>query len=216
MPGTVIFDMDGVLTDSEPVINESAVKALREHGVDAKPEDFIPFVGTGEDSYIGGVAEKYGLEYRPAMKQRVYEIYLDILPGRLRAFPGIHDLVETLRDQGWRVAVASSADRIKVEANLKAIDLPPSGFSVIVAGEDVVKKKPAPDIFLTAAERVGTVPRSCCVVEDAPSGIRAAKAAGMRCVAVAQTFTEDELRRESPDLVKATVAELIPDDFRTA
>jgi len=122
MPGIqgVIFDMDGVLTDSEPVINAAAIAGLREYGVCAAPEDFAPFVGMGEDRYIGGVAEKYGLAYLPEMKRRVYEIYLEILPAASIVFPGVHRLLSDVRDAGLSMAVASSADRVKVVANLEA------------------------------------------------------------------------------------------------
>jgi HAD superfamily hydrolase (TIGR01509 family) len=202
----VVFDMDGVLTDSEPVINAAAIAGLREFGIDPKPEDFLPFVGTGEDGYIGGVAARYGLAYVPEMKRRVYEIYLEILPGMIRAFPGVHELLRALMSREIRLALASSADRIKVEANLGAIGIAPSWFGAVVVGEDVELKKPKPDIFLTAARRLMVPPPACCVVEDAPSGIQAAKAAGMRCVAVAQTFAASVLREAGPDVILESVS----------
>src|SRR5512141_2349715 len=82
----VIFDMDGVLTDSEPLINAAAIAMFREKGLRVLPEDFLPFVGTGEDRYIGGVAEKYEfpLDVQQA-KKRTYEIYLDLVPTLLEA-----------------------------------------------------------------------------------------------------------------------------------
>ena len=81
----MIFDMDGVLTDSEPLINAAAVAMFRELGLLVQPDDFLPFIGTGEDRYLGGVAEKYGfLLDGPAAKKRTYEIYLDLVPTQLR------------------------------------------------------------------------------------------------------------------------------------
>src|SRR5690349_14212784 len=112
----VIFDMDGVLTDSEPLINAAAIEMVRELGWSVRPDDFVPFVGTGEDRYIGGVAELYGIPLDlPAAKHRTYEIYLDLVPKRLKAFPGAVSLVQTCRRTGLKIAVASSADRIKIE-----------------------------------------------------------------------------------------------------
>ncbi len=204
----VVFDMDGVLTDSESVINAAAIAGLREFGVAADPEDFLPFVGMGEDRYIGGVAEKYGVPFVPEMKRRVYEIYLEILPKMLRPFPGARDLVKRLYAAGIPLAVASSADRIKVEANLRAAGIPIERFSAVVAGEDVPRKKPDPAIFRIAAERLHLGPSQCCVVEDAPSGIQAAKRAGMRCVAVAQTFPPERLVGAEPDRIRPTVADI--------
>ncbi|GAF76154.1 unnamed protein product, partial [marine sediment metagenome] len=81
----VIFDMDGVLTDSEPLINEAAISTLKEYGIDAKPEDFDPFVGAGDERYIAGVAEHYELIFKPEMKSRMYEIYLNILPEKIKS-----------------------------------------------------------------------------------------------------------------------------------
>jgi len=203
----VIFDMDGVLTDSEPLINAAAVEMFREKGLVVQPEDFIPFVGTGENRYIGGVAEKYGFPLDIlAAKKRTYEIYLDLVPERLKAFAGAQPVVTTCRLAGLKTAVASSADRIKIEANLRKIGLPPESWDAIVTGEDVARTKPNPDIFLAAARLLRLAPRDCAVVEDAPNGIQAAKAAGMHCVAVAQTFPAEQLT--AADLVRRTLAEV--------
>ncbi len=192
----VIFDMDGVLTDSEPLINQAAVAMFRELGLPVQPEDFLPFVGTGEDRYIGGVAEKYGFPLDgPAAKKRTYEIYLDLVPRELKGFPGAHVLVKNCRLADLKVAVASSADLVKIEANLRQIELDPASWDAIVTGEDVVNKKPAPDIFLAAAAKLGVPPAACVVIEDAVNGVQAAKAAGMRCVAVAQTFPAEKLQQ---------------------
>lgn len=121
----VIFDMDGVLTDSEPLINEAAIAMFKEKGLDVQPDDFLPFVGTGEERYVGGVAEKYHFPLDPvAGKQRTYEIYFELVPSKLEAFPGVHELVNSCRQAVLRVAVASSADRLKVGINLQKIGLP--------------------------------------------------------------------------------------------
>jgi beta-phosphoglucomutase len=205
-----IFDMDGVLTDSEPLINLAAVTMFRELGVAVQPEDFVPFVGTGEDRYLGGVAAKYQFAVDLVLaKKRTYEIYLEFVPDRLLAFPGARQLVLACQQAGLKVAVASSADWIKIEANLLKIGLPPAGWDAIVCAEDVKLKKPAPDIFLAAGRKLGLEPAACVVIEDAVNGIQAAKAAGMRCVAVAQTFPAGQL--QEADLVAASVQELTPE-----
>jgi HAD superfamily hydrolase (TIGR01509 family) len=207
----VIFDMDGVLTDSEPLINAAAVAMFRERGLGVQPEDFLPFIGTGEDRYIGGVAQKYGFQLElSAAKKRTYEIYLDLVPTRLAAFPGAQALVHACRAAGLKIAVASSADRVKIEANLRWIGLPPELWDAVVTGEDVVNKKPAPDIFLAAARKLGLPAGACTVVEDAVNGIQAAKAAGTRCVAVAQSFKPELLH--AADVVRSTIADVtLPD-----
>ena len=161
----VIFDMDGVLVDSEPLINESAIVMFKEKGLIVQPDDFLPFVGAGEDRYIGGVAEQYGFPLDvPAAKKRTYEIYLDLVPSLLEAFPGVMDLIQDCRKAGLLLAVASSADFIKVRANLEKIGLPLQFWDTVLTGEAVLNKKPAPDIFLTAAQRIGVHPAECVVV----------------------------------------------------
>lgn len=198
---SVIFDMDGVLVDSEPVIEAAALAGLREYGVFAKPEDFIPFVGAGEDKYIGGVAEKYGVTYKLEMKARVYQIYLEIVSNKLKVFDGVLDLLDKLHKKGVKMALASSADRIKIDANLNVAGISESLFTAIISGEDVIQKKPSPDIYLLAAKRIGSKSNECIVIEDALNGIQAAKAAGMKCLAVASSFERDVLEKECPDFI---------------
>lgn len=193
--------MDGVLTDSEPLINRAAVAMFRELGLEVDPDDFLPFVGAGEDRYIGGVAEvhRFAIDL-PSAKKRTYEIYLSLVPECLEAFPGAEQLVRTCQSAGLKVAVASSADLVKIQANLLKINLPPSEWDAVISAEDVTHKKPAPDIFLAAAQKLSLEPSRCVVIEDAINGIQAAKAAGMRCVAVAQTFPAEKLL--AADLVR--------------
>ncbi len=212
----VVFDMDGVLTDSEPLINAAAIAMFLERGIRVKPEDFHPFIGTGENRYIGGVAEKYGVPLDiAAAKQRTYEIYLALVPEQLHAFPGAVELVRSCQGADLKIAVASSADRIKIEANLHKIGLPPSEWDAVVSADDVVHKKPAPDIFLAAARKLGLAPSGCVVVEDAINGIQAAKAAEMRCVAVAHSFPADQLAQA--DCVHARIGDItLPDLLGTA
>lgn len=174
---------------------------MKEYGVEAEPDDFIPFVGAGEDRFIGGVAEKYGVSYQIEMKRRVYEIYLEIVQDKIKVFPGVKELLLLLKGKGIRFAVGSAADRIKVDANLKAAGIPIDLFSAIVSGENVKNKKPAPDVFLMAAKAMGVNPVDCVVVEDAVNGIRAAKAGGMKCIAVATSFSEEELLAEHPEAI---------------
>jgi len=212
-PRAVVFDMDGVLTDSEPLINAAAVAMFREQGLTVQPEDFLPFVGTGENRYLGGVAEKHGFPLDlEASKRRTYQIYLGLVPTQLRAFPGAVELVRHCQRHGLKVAVASSADLIKIEANLRQIGLPPATWDAIVCAEDVEHKKPAPDIFWAAARKLGLAPSDCVVIEDAVNGIQAAKAAGMRCIAVAQSFAAAQLGQA--DLVRTTIADITWEDLR--
>jgi HAD superfamily hydrolase (TIGR01509 family) len=194
LPYGVIFDMDGVLVDSEEFMCKAACRMFAELGQQVRPEDFQPFVGTGENRYLGGVAEKYKLPIAiETVKKRAYDIYLEIIQGQLKPLPGVFEFTETCRRQGKKLAVASSADRRKVEGNLREIGLDTKMFEAIIVGEDIRRKKPAPDIFLLAISRMGLKPGQCLVVEDAVSGVAAAKAAGAKSLALTTSFPKEKL-----------------------
>lgn len=185
----VIFDMDGVLIDSEPYICEAAIKMFAEQGVTVQPGDFIPFVGAGENRYIGGVAEKYGVPLDIERdKARTYHIYGEIVRGRLDPLPGVREFISRVRENGLKAALASSADRVKIDINLREIGFDPDTFDAIISGLDVTRRKPDPEIFLVAAEELDVEPEACLVVEDAVNGVEAAKAAGMRCLGLTTSF----------------------------
>lgn len=205
----LIFDMDGVLVDSEAVIEEAARLGLQEYGVFAKSEDFKPFVGAGEDRFIGGVAEKYGVTYHTDMKKRVYEIYLEQVEHKLKVYPNTVPLLKKLVEIGCHFALGSSADRIKVNANLNVANIDMNWFKGIVTGDDVVHKKPAPDIYLKAAALLGAEPKHCIVVEDALNGIQAAHAAGMKCIGITTSFTKEELKANHADFICDDLLDII-------
>jgi HAD superfamily hydrolase (TIGR01509 family) len=200
-PQGVIFDMDGVLCDSEPFICEAAITMFtQQFGQRVKPEDFLPFVGAGENRYLGGVAGKYGITLDLERdKRRTYEIYLDLIRGRLQPLTGVVDFIATCRQRGLKLAVATSADLMKMEGNLREIQLPPDTFDVCVNGLEVARKKPDPQIFQLAAQRLGLPPEHCMVVEDAPNGIQAAKAASARCLGLTTSFNAVTLRQAGAD-----------------
>jgi beta-phosphoglucomutase len=185
----VLFDMDGVLVDSEKFICQAAILMFNELGVEAQPEDFLPFVGMGEDRYLGGVAEKLGVKINIAeAKARTYIIYEKIVRGKLSPLPGTHEFIAICRKKGFKLALATSADNIKMEVNLREIGLSGKSFHSIVTGLDVKNKKPFPDIYLKAAGNIGIEPEDCLVVEDAVSGIKAGKSAGCKCLGVTSSF----------------------------
>lgn len=207
----VLFDMDGVLLESEEFINRAGVLMFREKGFEVRPEDFLPFTGMGEDRYLGGVAEKYNIPFDVDQdKRRTYEIYGELVHNNIDPLPGVLDFIEKCKSKGLRIAVATSADKVKMEINLKEINLPVSTFDATVNGLEIEHKKPSPDIFLKAAERIATDPTACLVVEDAVSGVKAGKSAGAKVLALTTTFSAGELGQadwiakdlsEAPDAV---------------
>ena len=208
MQKAVLFDMDGVLVDSEPVILKSAIQGLSEFGVQAKPEDFREFVGAGEDRFVGGVAEKHGVPYVLDMKKRVYEIYCSLVDSELILFDEVPETLSLLHSAGYRIAIASSADRIKVNANIRAAGIPAEAVDAILSGEDIERKKPFPDIFLLAADRLGVSPESCVVAEDAINGIQAATAAGMKSIGVTSFFPAETLLQEGAAVAVNQIKEI--------
>ena len=198
---TLIFDMDGVLIDSEEAITLAAQEALSCWGINAKFEDFKQFTGMGENKFLGGVAALYGAEYTLDMKDKTYEIYVSTAKDRVKVYPWSKEILNGLKERGIKIALASAADYTKVECNLQCIGVNPDIFSAIVTGSDVKHKKPHPDIFLTAAKIAGFNPDETLVVEDALSGTKAAKAAGMHCLALTTSFTENLLKEAGADFV---------------
>jgi beta-phosphoglucomutase len=188
--------MDGVLCDSEEFICEAACRLFQErYQTRVLPEDFLPFVGTGENRYLGGVAEKYSISLDiESDKARTYELYLQLIKGRLQPLKGVHEFIQSCRARGLKLAVATSADRVKMQGNLNEIRLPATAFDAIVTGNEIERKKPHPDIFLLAAQRLDLPPENCLVVEDAPNGLQAAHAAGCWRLGLTTSFSIEQLR----------------------
>ncbi|XP_074572149.1 protein SUPPRESSOR OF QUENCHING 1, chloroplastic-like [Curcuma longa] len=212
----VLFDMDGVLCNSEELSRLAAVDVFADMGVSVTTDDFIPFMGTGEANFLGGVARAKGVKgFDPeAAKKRFFEIYLAkyAKPEAGIGFPGALELIMECKRRGLKVAVASSADRIKVDANLAAAGLPVSLFDAIVSADAFENLKPAPDIFLAASKNLNVPESECIVIEDALAGVQAAKAAQMRCIAVTTTLPEGKLQQAGPSLIRKQIGNVSIND----
>ena len=193
----ILFDMDGVLIESEYLMRASAIRALADYGVTARHEDFLEFTGMGEDRFVGGVAEKHGLVYKTEMKELAYDYFGQKVKEEAHVPAGVKKMLEALHGMGLTLAVCSAADLRKVRYNLMAIGVDETIFSALVTGSDVARKKPFPDIYLEGARRIGMDPEDCLVIEDAISGIQAAHAAGMDAVGVPTTFSQEVLQEKA-------------------
>ena len=189
----ILFDMDGVLVDSEPVITAAACEALNRFGVPAKLHDFKQFTGMGENRFLGGVCEMYDHTYTLPMKALCYDIYGELVDAQLKIYDGTKPMLQALTAQNRKMALASSADLIKVRHNLRVAGIPFETFGIVLTGDDVERKKPYPDIYLKAAQGLGLPASDCVVVEDAVSGVQAGKAAGAYVIAVTTTFSAEAL-----------------------
>lgn len=196
----VIFDMDGVLVDSEDTFKRSCADALHRFGVFPEYDEFTPYTGMGDTLYIGEVARAHGVEFCPEMVDEAYNLYGRYAKETLHVFPWSRPVLEGLHAAGIPICVASSAGKFKVETNLGAVGVKVDIFKNIVTGDMVEKKKPAPDIFLKAADLCGAAPANSLVFEDALSGVAAAKAAGMTACAVTTSFCAEELTAAGADL----------------
>lgn len=191
----VLFDMDGVLLDSEEFITRAGILMFNEKGFEVKESDFKPFTGMGENRFLGGVAEKYNIPFNQDIdKARAYAIYERISHGQLKPLPGVREFIEKCRRKKLKLAIATSADEVKMRINLRETGLSEKLFDVLVNGLEVQHKKPHPEIYLLAAKRLGLDPAHCLVVEDAISGLRAAKAAGCKCLAITSSFSADDFK----------------------
>ncbi|VGO12938.1 Fructose-1-phosphate phosphatase YqaB [Pontiella desulfatans] len=196
----LIFDVDGVIADTERVNAEASIKVFEDlFGVrGVVRSDFEAGLGRGAAEYVRAAARIHGVELEDGQVEAAtlarQEYFIAMLKAQpLPAFPGVLELMDSalVRDD-FRVGIATSSTREKSEAVLKSAQVF-YGQMAYVTGSDVTKKKPDPELFLKAAELLGLPPERCVVVEDAPDGVAAAKAAGCRCVAVTNSARADRL-----------------------
>lgn len=204
----ILFDMDGVLIDSEAFICQSAVDFFKARSVDVDRSLFPQYTGTGENAFIYGLAKTYGvpIDDIDAAKKEMYDIYNRLVEGKLGAMPGVLTLLQNAKQAGVKIAVATSADRTKMEINLRLMNIEPSFFDALINGSMLERKKPFPDIYQLAAITLGVSPDTCLVFEDALTGIHAAKTAGSLCFAVTTSFSVPELEQAGADAVLSGLA----------
>ncbi|WP_069174283.1 HAD family hydrolase [Streptomyces griseus] len=181
----VLFDLDGTLVDSEPNYYEAGRRLLSRYGVtDFSWENHSRFIGVGTRETLTVLRAEYGIDASvDELLAGKNARYLELAGARTEVFPEMRTLVERLHGDGVVMAVASGSSRAAIEATLAVTGLD-AYFPVCVSAEEVARGKPAPDVFLEAARRLGVEPSACVVVEDAVPGVEAAHAAGMRCIAV--------------------------------
>lgn len=193
----MIFDVDGVVADTEVLNARASVMVFRDlYGIEVQPDDFRPLVGTGDERYMEGVAEKYGvrIDTPAAVEARKANFFRLLEDEPLPAMPGVLELVRQGREApDVRLAIATSGNKDKQFPVILGAGLKLEWFDVVVTGDHVTRKKPDPQIYLVTAEKLGVEPARCVVFEDAPAGVRAAKQAGMSCVAVTSSVGEEDL-----------------------
>lgn len=210
MRWAVIFDVDGVVADTEVLNARASVMMFEElYDTQVQPEDFREFVGTGDERYVEGVAEKYGVDIdtEAAVERRRRNFFALQEREPLPAMPGVVEIVRAARQaDDALVAIATSGNRDKQFPVIEGAGLQLDWFDAVITGDDVTRKKPDPQIYLITAGRLGVAPERCVVLEDAPAGVASAKAAGMACVAV--TSSVDASKLGEADLVVDSLAQV--------
>ena len=213
----VIWDVDGVLLDSGEQHREAWHRLAAGEGVSFTDTDFWATFGMRNADII---PRFYGADLPPrriqALADRKETYYRELLQHQAVPLPGARELVAALHAAGYRQALGSSAPPENLRVIVQLLDLAPS-LDAIISGEGVARGKPAPDIFLAAAGALGVPPARCLVIEDAPAGVTAAHAGGMRCLGVRRAGMADAPGLDAADLVVdalthvdvATVARLL-------
>jgi len=202
----VIFDVDGVLVRSMENHAAAYQKAFAEIGVAIRPEEVYANEGRRSREVIESLAQERGLDLSEAkleeMNRRKQATFYAFGPAPL--YPGVRDLLERLHAHGLRLAAVTGTNRANVHHHLgELVNL----FDVLVTSDDVTRTKPDPEPYLKALEKLRLKPEECVVVENAPLGIRAAKAAGLRVVGVLTTNPPDVLRKAGADWVEPSTAD---------
>ena len=178
-----IFDMDGVIIDSEPLHFAVDIETMKHFGYPLSKEQFERYVGMTNPEMWADIKREYGIgqtveeliEYQLAQKIQAIR-NMDAEP-----IDGIRPFIAELKRRGIAIGLASSSPRVFIEAVLSRFEML-NDFGSIVSGEEVPQGKPAPDVYLEAARQLGVEPERCVVLEDARHGVAAAKAAGMKCI----------------------------------
>lgn len=192
----VLWDVDGTLVDSAECHYGAWRATMAEHGCALTRDAFAATFGQRNDAVL---RQYLGREVTAEEVRRVGDAkearYRGLVRARgVTALPGVCDWLARLRSEGWRQAIASSGPHLNSQAIIDALGLPET-FDAVVSAEEVAHGKPAPDVFLAAADRLGVAPHRCVVVEDAPSGIEAGRRAGMHTLGVLTTHAQLDAER---------------------
>jgi len=209
MVKAVIFDWDGTLADTKKAVVKSFQKVLGEAGCGVSDEFIERLIGIGTKKTIIEAFRECHMRLDVSTLEKLAEEKIRIhaeLADIVRLFDGATELLEALQGR-IMIALATMSSRKVVDKLLpeKRVE---RYFDVVVTADDVVKPKPDPEIFLVSAAKLGVKPEDCVVVEDSIFGVRAAKAAGMRCIAVSSgVYSKEELEEENPDLMIDSLVE---------
>lgn len=179
----VIFDMDGVIVDSDWIVNDIEKGIFKDLGIEVSDEDQLSWVGTTAERFWSEIKDQFGLkqsvdELIDLSRTKIFK-HFEVCP--LAPMEGVVEFLDELKEHNIKFAVASSASSMRVGLILKRLELEDL-FSIRVTAQDVVNGKPDPEVFLKAAGKLSVEPSEAVVIEDAKNGVQAAQVAGMKCV----------------------------------
>lgn len=212
----VLFDMDGVLVNNLEIHRQAFAEFFRRYGVERTFDELSRVFGKGNDDIMGelmpaDVVERVGIRQLGYEKEAIYrEIYAPIITPQ----PGLLAFLAECEREGLRSAVGSSGYKANVDFVLDKCNIR-RYFEATVAGDEVTRCKPDPEIYLTAAAKLGLAPCECIVFEDAEAGIEAAKRAGMKVVALATTFDREFLATTDADMIIGDFRDISVEQLRT-
>ena len=191
----VLFDMDGVIVDSEPLWTEAEIQFLARRSLSYAPQLKSVLMGRDSREAAGILIKHYHLrESLDDVIEERNELVVELFREFLQPIPYALDLVKSVRNSGVKTSLASSSPKGLIELVLDKFSV--AGlFDLVLSGDQVVRGKPAPDIYIAAAEKLGVKPEYCLVIEDAPHGVAAAKDAGMCCLAISTSASVFELAK---------------------
>lgn len=210
MAFAVVFDFDGTIADTESLEFATWSSEFSARGAFLELSQWIQCVGGGEWSVMEHLESLIGPQDRQAVYASRQQRYIQASHG-LEPRPGVRSLIASLAGKGVPLAVASSSVEIWVKGYLRGFGLLDC-FEAVVTRDDVERVKPAPDLFLLAARRLGVPPGACTAIEDSPKGIEAAKTAGMRVIAYPNPVTES-FDLSAADLTVASLEGMTHDDL---
>jgi sugar-phosphatase len=208
-----IFDMDGLLIDSEPLWQDAEIACFQEIGIPISRELCRATAGFRIDEVIARWHRKFRWQEpsREEMVRRVLERVTSLIHEHGRALPGVDQVMRQLQSAGLPIAIASSSPPALIEAVVDRLEL--ARFLALThSGVLEVRGKPDPAVFLTTAARLGVEPRNCLVFEDAPAGVLAAHRAGMHVIAVPSVFDRDDPGFEAADPILERLDQFNLDD----
>jgi tRNA threonylcarbamoyl adenosine modification protein YeaZ len=204
----VIWDLDGVIIDSADLHFQSWRATLAKHGVSMSREQFEQGFGRRNDDIVAGIVNRLiSPEEVAAIGREKEAAYRRMVIGHARFFPGVLELMSSLKEGGFKQAVASSAPADNLALVIREMKLEPFIWATVDASQ-VAKGKPDPEVFVKTAEKLGLQPQGCIVIEDAVAGVEAARRAGMAVIAVTNTHPKEKL--VAADLVLSSLEEIEP------